>query len=254
MAFTSILVNGFSIIPYYYSNVRKEKTASGINLKIMLANVEYRNECYDKLIKSVKLANPDILILQELTEKWRENIESLRVNYPYIVVEPHGRGSGLALLSLYPIESSKILNRGEPIRPSAFCKINLNGVILSILTIHPPTPMTRTKFANRNENFAQAAKIIKDAAEPKLLIGDLNTTMWSPYFSDLVKASGLRDVRIGKGLKTSWISFFPALFRIPIDHCLVGKSIEVETVEIGNSTGSDHLPLIVILKIEMSAY
>ena len=129
------------------------------------------------------------------------------------------------------------------------CKINLDGTLLSVLTIHPPTPMRNDKFIYRNKQFAESAKLLKNTPEPKLFIGDLNTTMWSPYFVDLVKDSGLRDVRIGKGLKTSWISFFPPPFRIAIDHCLVSESIEVATVELGEFTGSDHLPLVVNLKI-----
>lgn len=36
---------------------------------------------------------------------------------------------------------------------------------------------------------------------------------------------------------------------IAIDHCLISETIELEDVSIGDFTGSDHLPLIVDLKI-----
>lgn len=91
---------------------------------------------------------------------------------------------------------------------------------------------------------------MKNAAEPKLLVGDFNTTMWSPYFADLVKDSGLRDARTGRGLYPSWNAALPAFLRIPIDHCLVGDKIEVESLETGNYTGSDHRPLILNVGIE----
>ena len=250
LAFISILLNTIYIIPYYYPTNRQVKNVATFNLKVMTANVEYRNKNYDKLLQSVKLSNPDVLVLQEFTEEWLENTQVLKTDYLYFKTVPKTRGSGLAIFSRYPIENPEILQFDESNRAALMCKINIDGTLLSFLTIHPSTPMAMNKFVSRNKHFAESAKILKNAPEPKLFIGDLNTTMWSPYFSDLVKDSGLRDVRIGNGLQTSWISFLPPPFRIAIDHCLISETIEVESVELGNVTGSDHLPLIVNLKIE----
>jgi endonuclease/exonuclease/phosphatase (EEP) superfamily protein YafD len=85
-----------------------------------------------------------------------------------------------------------------------------------------------------------------------VLIGDLNTTMWSPYFSELVKGSGLRDARLGFGLKPTWPMPLPALFQIPIDHCLVSDDIEVLGVRTGGATGSDHRPMMFDVRVEES--
>jgi endonuclease/exonuclease/phosphatase (EEP) superfamily protein YafD len=238
------------IIPYYYAPERQIQDLPANTLKIMLANVEGSNKNYPALIQTVKSVNPDFLVLQEITDKWWSNIQVLTSVYPYFKAVPRPGGTGLAIFSRYPIEAAEVLFFDESTHPALYCKINLEGTLLAVLAIHPPTPMNPIKFAYRNGQFAQAASIMKTAAEPKLLIGDFNTTMWSPYFEALVKDSGLRDARLGKGLYPSWHAGLPPFMSIPIDHCLVGKKIDVNSIETGNNTGSDHRPLILNLRIE----
>lgn len=244
------IFNIAQIIPYYYAVERKPNNLPETNLLVMLANVQGNNKNYSELVQAVKSVNPDILVLQEVTSAWWENIQVLSVNYPYFKSAPRAGGSGLAIFSRYPIESADILTLDLSTHPALFCKINFEGRLLSVLTLHPPTPMRSDKFVYRNGQFAQVASIIKTTPEPKLIVGDLNTTIWSPYFTDLIRDSGLRDARLGKGLYPSWNAVLPPFLRIPIDHCLVSEEIEVENIGTGNYTGSDHLPLIINLKIE----
>jgi endonuclease/exonuclease/phosphatase (EEP) superfamily protein YafD len=248
------LFNVWQIAPYYYpSSVaapRQENNRSEINLRLMSANVQGNNKNYQGLIEAVESVNPDVLVLLEVTENWRANIQVLDSEYRYSKIEPRAGGSGLAVFSRYRIESADVLTLDASTQPALFCKINLESTLLSVLIMHPPTPMRADKFSYRNGQFSQAASIMKNASEPKLLVGDFNTTMWSPYFADLVKDSGLRDARTGRGLYPSWNAALPAFFGIPIDHCLVGDKIEVESFETGNYTGSDHRPLILNVRIE----
>lgn len=243
-------LNGIYIFPYYFSDNHKLTDVPTINFKLMLANVEGHNKSYDKLLESVKSANPDVIVLQEITEEWWQNIQSITSEYPNFKALPRQGGGGLVLLSRFPLEQVEILTLDESTHLAMSGKININGTILSILTLHPPTPMRKHKFDYRNRQFAKAASLIKSEPEPKLLIGDLNTSIWSPYFTELIENSGLQDVRKGKGIYPSWHSFLPIFMRIPIDHCLVSETIEVENIELGNFTGSDHYPLIVDLKLE----
>jgi endonuclease/exonuclease/phosphatase (EEP) superfamily protein YafD len=242
--------NGIYIFPYYLPDDYQLKDAPAINVKLMLANVEGRNKKYDKLLASVKSANPDIIVLQEVTDEWWRQVNSLTSDYPHYKAVPRPGGGGLALLSRFPLEQADVLILDTSNHPAIFSKINLDGTTLSILSIHPPTPMRKHKFNYRNGQFAQAASLMKSTPNPKVLIGDLNVTIWSPYFTDLITDSGLRDVRKGRGIYPSWNTLLPNFMRIPIDHCLVGDGIEVGNVKLGDYTGSDHFPLIVDLKLE----
>lgn len=244
------VLNGIYIFPYYFSDNHKLTNVPTIILKLMLANVEGRNKSYDKLLESVKSANPDVIVLQEITEEWWKNIQSITYDYPNFKALSRQGGGGLVLLSRFPLEQAEILTLDESTHLAMSGKINVNGTILSILTLHPPTPMRKHKFDYRNGQFGKVSSLIKSEPEPKLLIGDLNTTIWSPYFTELVENSSLRDVRKGKGIYPSWHSYLPNFMRIPIDHCLVGETIEVDNIELGDFTGSDHYPLIVSLRMQ----
>ena len=75
-------------------------------------------------------------------------------------------------------------------------RLDVDGRPLSVLALHPPTPMRFDKFQLRNAQFAAAAARMRETAGPRVLVGDLNTTPWSPYFQDLVRESGMRDARL----------------------------------------------------------
>lgn len=242
--------NAAQFIPYYYAAQSPENTLPAFHLRLMLANVQGNNSNYGGLIEAVKSVNPDIFVLQEVTDEWWANVQILSADYPYYKSVPRPGGSGLVLFSRYPIESAEVLTLDDSTHPALISVINLDGTPLTVFTMHPPTPVTARKFNYRNGQYAQAAALLKAAPEPKLLIGDLNTTMWSPYFTDLIENSGLRDARIGKGLYPSWYAILPSFLRIPIDHCLVGEKIAVENITTGDYTGSDHRPLIVDVKVE----
>ena len=81
-----------------------------------------------------------------------------------------------------------------------------------------------------------------------IVVGDLNTSPWSPHFRDLLTATGLRNAAAGHGWIPTWPTWFwPAL--IPIDHVLVRGPLGVEDLERGPDVGSDHYPLIAGLRL-----
>jgi endonuclease/exonuclease/phosphatase (EEP) superfamily protein YafD len=77
-----------------------------------------------------------------------------------------------------------------------------------------------------------------------VLLGDLNTTSWSPHFRDLINTAGLKDSRAGFGIQPTWPAGTPPLW-IPLDHCLVSPEIKVHDRRVGPNVGSDHFPVIV---------
>ena len=145
----------------------------------------------------------------------------------------------------------KLPEGGE--RPGILARVDLNGVQLSILTIHPRAPIRHGHFELRNQMLQAGAMYARRLNDPKILVGDLNTTMWSRHFRDLIDLSGLKSGREGFQVLPSWPTFLR--FRwlmIPIDHCLVSRGVRATKVATGQRIGSDHLPLIVELKISNS--
>ena len=87
-----------------------------------------------------------------------------------------------------------------------------------------------------------------DIEGPKLLIGDLNISMWSHLYDDFETATGMTNTRRGFGAIPTWPQQLP-FGRIPIDHCLVSTHFAVVDTRRGPAIGSDHLPLIVDLSL-----
>jgi endonuclease/exonuclease/phosphatase (EEP) superfamily protein YafD len=154
-------------------------------------------------------------VLQEVTEQWRVQLECLVAEFPYFETIPRPSGSGMALYSRYPLESVRTLTLDASTHVGLLVDVNIANTTLTILGMHPPTPISKSKFANRNRQFSEAGSLIRTRRGPRVLIGDFNTTMWSPYFKRLLRDSGLRDAR----------------FRT------------------GGNTGSDHRPIIIDLRI-----
>ncbi|HEY6803990.1 MAG TPA: endonuclease/exonuclease/phosphatase family protein [Pyrinomonadaceae bacterium] len=242
------VINAVYLGPYLRTNPAPPQI-TGVRVRLLHANVLKGNTNYQAVLDLVNEANADVVVLQEFTEDWSEHTQELRVKYPYFSVEPRLQGAGMAIFSRYPYEELQALKLDDSTHLAILARLKLAGTTLSVLSMHPPTPITPAKFRNRNQQFSEAAELLKQTGGPKVLIGDLNITMWSPYFKTLIQNSGLRDSRSGLGLYPTWPMPLPSFLRLPIDHCLVSSDIQVNGFQIGSRTGSDHRPIIVDLTI-----
>lgn len=250
LALGCAVLNWAFILPYYIDSSSPALAPDAVRLRLMHANVLWANRNYAALLALVEEERPDILVLQEYTQEWHEHLQVLQTQYPYSKEAPRPGGSGMALFSRRPLEAAEVLTLDDSSHLAVLAGLNVEGASLTVLALHPPTPMRPGDFENRNEQFARAASIMRKTQGAKLLIGDLNTTMWSPYFIDLVRESGLSNARQGFGLMPSWPVPLPTPLQIPIDHCLVGSGIAVEAIRTGGRTGSDHRPLIVDVMLQ----
>jgi endonuclease/exonuclease/phosphatase (EEP) superfamily protein YafD len=239
-------LNAVSLWPYY-KKPGPTASVSGKKLRLFHANVFEKSRDYEVVLERVKEADADIVVLQELTPEWSKQTEVLKNSYAYGEVVPRPAGAGMAVLSRYPLEDVQVLTLDPSTHIAILARVKLNEKALTLLSLHPTTPVTLEKFRSRNQQFREAARLLSTVAGPKVLVGDLNTTMWSPYFTELLAKARLREARLGFGLGTTWPEPLPPFLRIAIDHCLVSQEVGVENMRIGPTTGSDHRPLIVDL-------
>jgi endonuclease/exonuclease/phosphatase (EEP) superfamily protein YafD len=111
--------------------------------------------------------------------------------------------------------------------PSVVAEVNWAGQRFQLIGTHPLPPGTARYSAERNEQLEKLAEHVRRISGPTVLVGDLNMTPWSPYFTGLLADSGLRDASKGSGVTGSWPAFLP-IGRIPIDHCLVSPGVEAD--------------------------
>ncbi len=251
VAFVCVLVNAFEIAPSYFGKPKKKGNANLSVLRVVLANVLYHNRNHTSFVALVEKENPHIFIVQELTESCLAALEPLKRSYPYIISKTEEYGGGIAVFSKFPFEDSGIISLGFEYRQSIFVKFLFNKKNVTLFTFHPQAPLRAFHFDYRNQQLAKATEIIKRLDTPKIVVGDLNTTIWSPFFKRLLKETNLANARQGFGLLPTFpVWKFPVKFlMLPIDHCLVSEAISVKEIRTGGFLGSDHLPVIVDLEL-----
>jgi len=245
-----LLVTAVNAAPVamWYLAASDRPDAIDAQISLLHANVYSGNSNAQALQQLIAAERPDIIVLQEITEAWSAAMEALHDEYPHRHVQPRYDNFGIGVYARQPLQSVDVVDSPPYGFPSLIFRQSLNGRIVTYVTTHPIPPLGKEGFEARNEQLASIADVIASISGPKLLIGDLNTTMWAEHYEQLVESTGLRNARYGFGVIPTWPRQLP-FAKIPIDHCLVSDDIAVLDIRSGPNIGSDHLPLPVTLAI-----
>lgn len=213
-------------------------------MRAVTMNVHTFNRAHQRALDFVRQESPDFVLVLEVGQAWAAALESLQAEYPYYHVEPREDHFGIALFSRREPESLRVRALVWPEFPCLIAELTIDGQSLSIIGAHPVPPVRKAGMAHRNHQLADLAQVVQRQQGEVVLLGDLNTTSWSPYFVDLLRETHLRDSRRGFGVQGTWPVGSPWLV-IPIDHCLVSPGIEVVNRRVGPDIGSDHYPVVV---------
>ena len=240
-----VCLNYTFVLPLYFG---KPSPPNEKPIRAMLINLHAENGNTEHVLDVIKMAAPDILLLEEVTPKWAHELEVLNTTYRFRIAEPRDGCFGITLLSKVPLEHSEVVEIGDAGVPSIITEAHFPKGVVSIIGTHPLPPVGADYAEQRNTQLAALPGYVKEQKYPVLLIGDLNTTPWSSYFRTLEEESGLKNSMQGFGHQPSWPSGMPFL-RIPLDHMLHAEEITIHNRMIGPKVGSDHLPVIVDFSI-----
>ena len=151
-----------------------------------------------------------------------------------------------------PIDHWEIVTSATAGVPMILATLDFGNRQLNFVGVHPLPPVKSGTQKLRNGQLEEIAALTAPLATPKIILGDLNITSWSPYFGDLLERAGVRDGRKGFGIQTSWPAL-PGIARIaeiPIDHTLVSDDVEVVARRVGPNIGSDHRPVEIDFRID----
>jgi len=221
-----------------------QPTHEGGSLKIAAINIWSSNRDFQAVKNYVKEGDFDVLIFQEYTPRWDEQLRVLRHQYPHLKVVPREGNFGIAIYSRKPLQSVDIQKFGYFKVPTVVAKLKLEEKLLTIIGTHPVPPINNLHFKARNDQFKSLNEVVKKASKDSevVLIGDLNCTSFSPNFDLLTNGTTLRDSRLGRGLQTSWNADI-SVIKVAIDHALVSENLVVVDRKLGQDIGSDHFPL-----------
>jgi endonuclease/exonuclease/phosphatase (EEP) superfamily protein YafD len=245
-AFALFLVNGWLIVPFYLPAA--PPAGGGQPVRALLANVGSSRDNHLRVRELIHSADPDLVVLLEVDGIWARELLADRGRYAFSRIVPRDDQFGIAMLSKLPVENPRIMYWGGVHFPSLAVRICTGECTFTLIATHP-VPPGNTRMADcRNEHLRDLADFAAVQNSSVLVLGDLNTTPWSPHFRSLLGRGGLRDARRSRGVNPTWPVFFPPM-RIPIDHCLVSGDISVRDLRTGPDVGSDHFPLIIDLSV-----
>ena len=240
-------LNLYAIWPYQPLVAPKE-TESGNSLRFMVLNVLTPNSSYDEVIKLIRSENPDLVVVIEINHLWEANLEELREFLPNIITKVRNDNFGIGVFSKHAFSRAELkpLAAGQP--PAALVNLTVDGRRISVLGTHPLPPVVEEAYQQRNREYELLAAKVTATKDPVIVLGDLNTTMWSYAYRRLIQESGLRNVREGVGILPTWPTQLPFMM-IPIEHCLVSKEWEVTAARTVAIPGSDHRGLVADLRL-----
>jgi endonuclease/exonuclease/phosphatase (EEP) superfamily protein YafD len=242
-----LAINSPGMMSFYYAGMRRRSGKQC--LKIALVNINHANTAYARFFAWAEAQPLDVLVVQEINQGWADELKGLHQQYPFSIVLPRERGSGIALYSRMPMESNSLDLREGNDRPGIQVSLTIGKRKMNIVSFHPRAPIRKGHFALRNRMLAAAADQLRDMGNPKICIGDFNTSPWSHYYRGFLQQTQLRDGRNARGLLPTWPTFLIfGWLMIPIDHCLVSNDILVVKMKTGEDIGSDHLPLVADLE------
>src|SRR5262249_2624570 len=219
-AAVGVAINLAAVAPWYIHGNKTTTNRDGRRLvKLILANVDHENDAHETFIAFAQKHAPDVLVVQEVNEVWRESLRALQSLYPFSEEAPRGGGSGMALYSRFRFDRLTVVFPEGDARPVILARMDIDGAPVSLLSLHPRTPIQNEHFKLRNGMFVAAADCLLNLPGSKICVGDLNITPWSPYYRSFVEQTRLAPVRKGFGLLPSWPTFlFFKWLMIPLDH------------------------------------
>ena len=243
VAVALFLLHLFYILPFYFApSVDLKNNNSYEQVTITQINLCAQNLKTQATVDYLRTRSFQILSLVELTPLWQEALRQLESKYPYRIVKPQDDCFGVALWSKLPIRDHRIVAYVSASAPSIEATIVINERPITFLVTHTLPPKSGLLSRCRDEQLLRIGKRKNTFHEDIVLLGDLNNTPWSHSYVKLANSLNLYNSRQGFGICASWPTVAPPLL-IPIDHCLLSRTLKTNNFRIGQPIGSDHYPL-----------
>jgi endonuclease/exonuclease/phosphatase (EEP) superfamily protein YafD len=242
--------------PYFPGAPRSVKSCGENNsnanrISLLTTNVLQTNRSTNRLLEVIGRAGPDLILAVEVDEWWVERLaEGLRSRYTYDLLYPLSNGYGLALFSRLELIDAKVRFVLDEAIPSIRTGVRLrSGAVVTVYGVHPRPPSVLQSSTERDVELLRIGLEIKGHGKPSIVLGDLNDVAWSPTTLELMRTGDLLDPRRGRGFYNTYPARWPGL-RYPLDYVFNTRHFHVCRMQVLPTFGSDHLPLIVELKLD----
>lgn len=222
-------------------------------LRLVVANLDNMGADAQALDDFLQSTDAEIIVMTELAGHMEPAFARAQARFPYRLRTPGNRHDpyGLLILARRPLETPIVhqpFGIDFPVVEFRFCAEAEARACVAVIALHAVLPGEDDYLRDRQLGFAfERARLAGMAGEPAIVVGDLNTTPWSPVFKRF-EGLGLGDAALGRGWLPTWpVMLGPA--GIPIDHVLVSARLEVRSFSPLPAMGSDHRPVAVELGV-----
>lgn len=237
------------MLPHYLPRARDERSPGAPSLRVLQANVYAPGNNPAYLLAWIRETRPDIVLLQEVDEKWKAFLKPLEDLYPHHRYSPRYTGGGLDLAQFWSGDTLSERDLHEEELPAAEVILRTQGKTFCVLNVHTAAPFKKGRADRYRLQMDLLARYAANRDMPLILAGDLNAGPWSRQYTALLATGGLVSARRGFGGRGSWPSFLGPL-RIALDHLLVSPELHVRDCRLGPGIGSDHRPMITDVAVE----
>jgi endonuclease/exonuclease/phosphatase (EEP) superfamily protein YafD len=233
-----------AVVPYL--PLAPSTALTGAPLKIMSVNISFGRFSPQRLREIIRVENPDVFIAQELTPYADGELAALDEQFPYRFKLPADGAYGIGLWSRLELQDVRPLALAR--LPAIQARVRSAGGTFTVLGVHLSAPTSPRRAQSRGVELRELAARSIAIDGPLLIAGDFNISPYSPYFTDFLKTSGLRDARQGRTLSGSWPTTLPVA-GIPIDHVIVNEGFAILDHRRLPNFGSDHYGIVAELAL-----
>lgn len=213
-------------------------------LRMLVCNVLQDNRDFTRTAALITERKPDVLLLLETDEGWRQGVQAAVADYPFKLEIPKDNTYGLLFYCRLPVLRAEVKYLIDPEIPSIEADVEFAGRTVRLYGLHPtpPVPQENAESTDRDAEVLITGRAAAEWDKPCIVFGDLNDVAWSRTTRLFLKTSGLLDPRRGRGM----FSTFHAehrLLRWPLDHFFVSSRFRLVDMRVERNVGSDHFPI-----------
>lgn len=218
-------------------------TADSDTWTVASINLNFLNREFDRVERWIRAEQPDVVVITEVDRPWLRTLEQLADLYPHRAV---GRTNFVTMLSRRSWSSFEVA-AGPRVRQGILvARFQTEGKVLTVIGAHPASPVNPRWVPSRDAELAAIGRLAAAATGPVAALGDFNATPWSAPMRRLVRSSPLRYADLAA---TTWPTFIPRWLGIKIDHIMLGKGCTVAGFRVGPDIGSDHRPVLAVIRL-----
>ena len=239
---SSVLL-ALAVAPQWFPGGPKPATDAP-EMTVYWSNVWAQNDDVSAIAASIKDANPDIVLMAEVSPEVNANLDTILPDHPYrstSVVGNRNVAPARALIaSRWPIKMQEENTHDTLTAVSALVETPLGEV--GVMASHLTRPWPYRIHGTQRIQAADMGQLRPQLGSAAIIAGDFNSVSNSNLGRYVSREMGLTAA---PGFPGTWPSKVPAPLGITIDQVWHSPELAVKSRKLGKANGSDHNPVIV---------